>query len=126
MRRTLFISALLLVACATNAYSKDYSKDYSHYYSAAHLAEVAKVASNRLSSRTRKVTQLPYEGVHLIWLDVEDLTARAFREQKVIALPAFCLEQPGPRTDRDCANMLLHEMMHILGADERAVRRAIR
>ncbi len=122
MRRTLVILALLLAGCATNAYSKD----YSNYYSAAHLAEVAKVASHRLSSRTREVTQLPYEGVHLIWLDVEDLTARAFRDEKVIALPAFCLEQPGPRTDRDCANMLLHEMMHILGADERAVRRAIR
>jgi hypothetical protein len=121
MTKILWI-VLVMVGGATNAYAKD----YSNYYSDAHLAKVAEVGSHRLSNRSPEVSQLPYEGVQLIWLDVEDLTARAFREEKVIALPAYCLEQPGPRHDRDCANMLLHEMMHILGADERAVRRAIR
>jgi hypothetical protein len=126
MRRTLLISVLLLAGYATSAYAVDYSKDYSNYYSDAHLAEVAEMGSHLLTARTPKVDQLPYEGVHLIWIDVEGLTARAFRDEKVIALPAFCMEQPGPRTDQDCANMLLHEMMHILGADERSVRRAVR
>ena len=118
MRRILVISTLLLVGCASN--------DYSNYYSDAHLAEVSRVASHRLSSRIPELTQLPYEGVALIWVDVEDLTARAFRDHQVIALPAYCIEQPGARHDRDCAKMLLHEMMHILGADEREVQYALR
>ena len=93
MKRTLLILVLALAGCASN--------NYSSLYSEAHLAEVAEVASHRLSSRTPELTQIPYEGVSLIWVDVEDLTARAFRDHKVIALPAYCIEQPGSRHDRD-------------------------